>query len=57
MYRMLTGLVTSGVGNIFWNTILKEIWRELYRGDDKFLARTGRKQVAPVKIVMSRGMD
>jgi len=29
----------------------------LYRGADKSLARSGRKQAAPVKSVMGRGMD
>jgi len=29
----------------------------LYRGADKSLARPGRKQAAPVKSVMCRGMD
>jgi len=29
----------------------------LNRGADKSLARPGRKQAAPVKIVMGRGMD
>ena len=28
-----------------------------YRGADKSLARPGRKQAAPVKTVMGRGMD
>jgi len=28
-----------------------------YRSDDKSLARPGRKQTAPVKSVMGRGMD
>jgi len=28
-----------------------------YRGADKSLARPGRKQAAPVKSVMDRGMD
>ena len=28
-----------------------------YRGADKSLARPGRKQAAPVKSVMGRGMD
>jgi hypothetical protein len=28
-----------------------------YRGVDTFLARPGRKQAAPVKSVMGRGMD
>jgi len=28
-----------------------------YRGADKLLARPGRKQAAPVKPVMGRGMD
>jgi len=54
---MLTGLFTSGVGTILWNAILKEIWREVYRGDDNFLARPGRKEAATFKIVMGRGMD
>jgi len=30
---------------------------KLYRGADKSLARRGRKQAAPVKSVMGRGMD
>ena len=29
----------------------------IYRGADKSLARPGRKQAAPVKNVMGRGMD
>jgi len=29
----------------------------LYRGTDKSLAQPGRKQAAPVKSVMGRGMD
>jgi len=29
----------------------------VYRGADKSLVRPGRKQAAPVKTVMGRGMD
>jgi hypothetical protein len=29
----------------------------MYRGADKSLARPGRKQAAPVKSLMDRGMD
>jgi len=57
MYRMLTGLVTSGMGTTFWSTLLKERWREGYGGDGKSLAQPRRKQAVPVKIVMGRGMD
>jgi len=32
-------------------------YQKQYRGADKSLARPGRKQAAPVKIVMARGMD
>ena len=31
--------------------------RQVYRGVDKSLARLERKQAAPVKSVMDRGMD
>jgi len=31
--------------------------RTIYGGADKSLARPGRKQAAPVKSVMGRGMD
>jgi len=33
------------------------IYIDIYRGADKSLARPGRKQAAPVKSVIGRGMD
>jgi len=32
-------------------------WKHPYRGADKSLARPGKKEAAPVKSVMGRGMD
>ena len=57
MYRMLTVLVISGVEITPWSTLLKEIWRVGCRGADKYLARPRKKQAAPVKAVMRRGMN
>jgi len=38
------------------SNVMITVWVN-YRGADKSLARPGRKQVAPVKSVMGRGMD
>jgi len=57
MYRILNGIVTSGLGTIFWSTLLKLIWREGYWDAENFLTPSGRIQAAPIKIVMPRGMD
>jgi len=35
----------------------KSLTSRILMGADKSLARPGRKQAAPVKIVMARGMD
>ena len=57
MNRMLTRLVTSGVETTIWRTLLKEIWREGYRGADKYLSRPGKIQAATEEIVMYKGLD
>jgi len=47
----------NGAARCRLESIQKAAITSPYRGADKSLARTGRKQAAPVKSVMGRGMD